>query len=155
MITLTFSSLGAAFSPNMETFIVIRLAIAASAVAVWTTGFVYSKIFYPFFSLFFPQFSLFLPPIPLFLYSHIPTPWSGIPLRWLKVAILKLPLPLPLLQTAIMEIRAILKAQTDAAAASSKTCLQVLEEAAACTLLIRYIRENFKIATFTHLSGSI
>ena len=45
-----------------------------------------------------------------------------IPLRWLKVAILKLPLPLPLLQTAIMEIRAILKALTDAAAASSKTC---------------------------------
>ena len=40
-------------------------------------------------------------------------------LRRLKVAILKLPLPLPLLQTAIMEIRAILKAQTDAAAASS------------------------------------
>ena len=78
MITLTFSSLGAAFSPNMETFIVIRLAIAASAVAVWTTGFVYSKIFFPFSSLFFPQFSLFLPPIPLFLYSHIPTPWSGI-----------------------------------------------------------------------------
>jgi hypothetical protein len=40
------------------------------------------------------------------------------------VAILKLPLTLPLLQTAIMEIRrrAILKAQTDAAAASSKTC---------------------------------
>ena len=33
---------------------------------------------------------------------------SYIPLRWLKVAILKLPLPLPLLQTAIMEIRAIL-----------------------------------------------
>ena len=31
-----------------------------------------------------------------------------IPLRRLKVAILKLPLPLPLLQTAIMEIRAIL-----------------------------------------------
>ena len=35
-----------------------------------------------------------------------------IPFRWLKVAILKLPLPLPLplplLQTAIMEIRAIL-----------------------------------------------
>ena len=29
---------------------------------------------------------------------------------------------LPLFQTAIMEIRAILKAQTDAAAASSKTC---------------------------------
>jgi hypothetical protein len=38
------------------------------------------------------------------------------------VAILKLPLPLPLLQTAIMEISAILKAQTDAAAHSSKTC---------------------------------
>ena len=45
-----------------------------------------------------------------------------IPLRWLKVAILKLPLPLPLLQTAIMQIHAILKAQTDAGAASSKTC---------------------------------
>ena len=44
-----------------------------------------------------------------------------LPLRWLKVAILKLPLPLPLLQTAIMEIHAILKAQTNAAAASSKT----------------------------------
>ena len=38
-----------------------------------------------------------------------------IPLRWLKVAILKLPLPLLLLQTAIMVILAILKAQTDAA----------------------------------------
>jgi hypothetical protein len=38
------------------------------------------------------------------------------------MAILKLPLPLPLLQTAIMEISAILKAQTDAAAHSSKTC---------------------------------
>ena len=46
----------------------------------------------------------------------------AIPLRWLKVAILKLPLPLLLLQTAIMEICAILKAQTDAAADSSKTC---------------------------------
>ena len=33
-----------------------------------------------------------------------------IPLRRLKVAILELPLPLPLLQTAIMEISAILKA---------------------------------------------
>jgi hypothetical protein len=53
MITLTFSSLGAAFSPNMETFIVIRWAIAASAVAVWTTGFVYSKICFPFPSGFF------------------------------------------------------------------------------------------------------
>ena len=42
-----------------------------------------------------------------------------VPLRRLKVAILKLPLPLPLLQTAIMEICAILKAQTDAAATSS------------------------------------
>jgi hypothetical protein len=38
------------------------------------------------------------------------------------VEILKLPLLLPLLQTAIMEIPAILKAQTDAAANSSKTC---------------------------------
>ena len=38
-----------------------------------------------------------------------------------EVAFLKLPLPLPLLQTAIMEIRAILKAQTDAAATSSKS----------------------------------
>jgi hypothetical protein len=37
------------------------------------------------------------------------------------VEILKLPLPLPILQTAVMEICAILKAQTDAAAASSKT----------------------------------
>ena len=45
-----------------------------------------------------------------------------IPLRRLKVAILKLLLPLPLLQTAIMEIPAILKAQTDAAATSSKAC---------------------------------
>ena len=43
-----------------------------------------------------------------------------------EVAFLKLPLPLPLplplLQTAIIEICAILKAQTDAAAASSETC---------------------------------
>ena len=90
-----------------------------------------------------------------------------IPLRWLKVAILKLPLPLPLLQTAIMEIRAILKAQTDAAAASSNLLINRLEEvagfrgsgswipeAAACTLLIRYIRENFKITTFSRLSGT-
>ena len=45
-----------------------------------------------------------------------------IPLRRLKAAILKLPLPLPLLQTAIMEICAVLKAQTDAPAASSKNC---------------------------------
>ena len=29
-----------------------------------------------------------------------------------------------------------------------------IQEAATCTLLIRYIRENFKIATFSHLSGS-
>ena len=43
-------------------------------------------------------------------------------LRWLKVAVLKLLLSLPLLQTAIMEICAILKAQIDAAANSSKTC---------------------------------
>ena len=50
------------------------------------------------------------------------SPKLNIPLRRLKVAILKLPLPLPLLQTAIMEIHAILKAQTDAAADSSKTC---------------------------------
>ena len=35
---------------------------------------------------------------------------KNIPLRRLKVAILKLPLPLPILQTAIMEISAILKA---------------------------------------------
>ena len=28
-------------------------------------------------------------------------------------------------------------------------------EAAACTLLIRYIRENFKIATFSRLSGML
>ena len=67
MITLTFSSLGAAFSPNMETFIVIRLAIAASAVAVWTTGFVYSKIFFPLSLLFF----LFFPYFPLFLFFSI------------------------------------------------------------------------------------
>ena len=49
-----------------------------------------------------------------------------VPLRWLKVAILKL----PLLQTAIMEIRAILKAQTDAAAASSNLLINRLEEVA-------------------------
>ena len=91
-----------------------------------------------------------------------------IPRRWLKVAILKLPLPLLLLQTAIMEIHAILKAQTDAAAASSNLLINRLEEvagfrgsgswipeAAACTLLIRYIRENFKIPTFSCLSGII
>ena len=30
-----------------------------------------------------------------------------------------------------------------------------IPEAAACTLLIRYIRENFKIATFSRLSGSL
>ena len=53
-----------------------------------------------------------------------------IPLRRLKVAILKLPLPLPLLQSAIMEICAILKAQTDAAAASSNLLINRLEEAA-------------------------
>ena len=28
-----------------------------------------------------------------------------------------------------------------------------IPEAATCTLLIRYIRENFKITTFSHLSG--
>ena len=28
-----------------------------------------------------------------------------------------------------------------------------IPEVAACTLLIRYTRENFKIATFSHLSG--
>jgi hypothetical protein len=53
---------------------------------------------------------------------HIVESIYYIPLRQLKVAILNLPLPLPLLQTAIMEIPAILKAQTDAAADSSKTC---------------------------------
>ena len=29
-----------------------------------------------------------------------------------------------------------------------------IPEAAACTLLIKYIRENFKIATFSRLSGT-
>ena len=65
-----------------------------------------------------------------------------------------------------MEICAILKAQTDAAATSSNLLVNTLEEvaafrgsgswipeAAACTLLIRYIGENFKIATFSRLSG--
>ena len=65
-----------------------------------------------------------------------------------------------------MEIHAILKAQTEAAAASSNLSINRLEEvagfrgigswipeAATCTLLIRYIRQNFKIATFSHLSG--
>ena len=52
-----------------------------------------------------------------------------------------------------MEICAILKAQTDAAAASSKTWKSWIPKAAACTLLIRYIREIFKIATFSRLSG--
>ena len=70
----------------------------------------------------------------------------NLPLRRLKVAILKLPLPLPLLQTAIMEIRAILKAQTDAAANSSKTWRQVLEESTAG------FRKR-QIATFSRLSG--
>ena len=41
-----------------------------------------------------------------------------IPLRRLKVVILRLPLPLLLLQTVIMEICAILKAQTDAKTAN-------------------------------------
>ena len=83
-----------------------------------------------------------------------------LPLRRLKVAILKLLLPLPLLQTAIIEIRAILKAKTDAAAASSNLLINRLEEAAAgfrkrqhVQLLIRYIRENFKITFFSWLSG--
>ena len=64
-------------------------------------------------------------------------------------------------QTAIMEIRAILKTQTDAAAAINRLeevagfrgIGSWIPEAAACTLLIRYIRENFKIATFSLLSG--
>jgi len=73
------------------------------------------------------------------------------------VAILKLPLPLPLLHTAIMEICAILKVQTDAAAASSNLLINRLEEVAgfrgsgswipeatACTLLISQL-----IATFS------
>ena len=47
------------------------------------------------------------------------------------MAILKLPLPLPLLQTTIMEICAILKAQTDAAATSSNLLVNTLEEVAA------------------------
>ena len=54
----------------------VDAAIAASAVAVWTTGFVYSKIFFPFppcFFLFFPLFP------PLFLFFSIPIPVS--PLR--------------------------------------------------------------------------
>ena len=53
-----------------------------------------------------------------------------IPLRWLKVANLKLLLPLPLLQSAIMEIHAILKAQADAAADSSNLSINRLAEAA-------------------------
>ena len=59
-----------------------------------------------------------------------------------------------------MEIRAILKAQTDAAAdsikpaPSSNLLLDRLEEGTTCTLLIRYIRENFKISTFSRLSGT-
>ena len=65
-----------------------------------------------------------------------------------------------------MEICAILKAQTDAAADSSNLLINSLEEvagfrgsgswiqkAATCTLLIKYIRENVKIATFSRLSG--
>ena len=43
--------------------------------------------------------------LPLYLIQNI-----ELPLRRLKVAVLELPLPLPLLQTAIMEISAILKA---------------------------------------------
>ena len=77
MITLTFSSLGAAFSPNMETFIVIRLAIAASAVAVWTTGFVYSKIFFPFPPCLFPHFCLFSPYSSFSLFPHTGVPHSA------------------------------------------------------------------------------
>ena len=46
----------------------------------------------------------------LFCVFPMPSHFSELPLRRLKVAILKLPLPLPLLQTAIMEISAILKA---------------------------------------------
>ena len=43
MIIVTISSAGAVFSPNIETFIALRWIIAASAVGVWTTGYVYSK----------------------------------------------------------------------------------------------------------------
>ena len=46
------------------------------------------------------------------------------------MAILKLPLPLPLLQTFVMEICAILKAKSDAAAASSNLLINSLEEVA-------------------------
>ena len=42
MTVVSISSIGAAFSPNMETFIALRWIIAASAVGVWTTGYVYS-----------------------------------------------------------------------------------------------------------------
>ena len=66
-----------------------------------------------------------------FHYHHRGMLIINIPLRQLKVAILKLPLPLPLLQSAIMEIWAILKAQTDAATASSNLLINRLEEAAA------------------------
>ena len=63
-----------------------------------------------------------------------------------------------------MEICAILKVQTDAAAASNLLINRLeeaagfrgigswIQEAATCTLLIRYIRETFKIATFSRLS---
>ena len=53
------------------------------------------------------------------LWAYFRKTYQKIPLRQLKVAILELPLPLPLLQTAIMEIHAILKAQTDAATSSN------------------------------------
>ena len=86
-----------------------------------------------------------------------------IPLRRLKVAILKLYL-VNIVHAATSRIQLPLPLKT---ATSSNLFIYRLEEVAgfrgigswipeatACTLLIRYIRENFKIATFSCLSCS-
>ena len=97
-----------------------------------------------------------------------------VPLRRLKVAILKfslmylvnnvhaatsgiqLPLPLkPATSSNLFIYRLEEVAGLKITATSSYLFTNRIEEVAACTLSIRYIRENFKIATFSSLSGSL
>ena len=59
-----------------------------------------------------------------------------------EVAAFKKKLPLPLIYLLILEEAAVFRGSGS-----------WIPEVAACTLLTRYRRENFKIATFSRLSG--
>ena len=93
-------------------------------------------------------------------------PKINIPLRRVKVVILTFSL-MYLINNVHVAASGIQLSIPLKPAASSNLLINRLEEAAGyrgigswipevatCTLLIRYIRENFKIATFSHLSGT-